>query len=101
MKRLPLDDPGEPDSRSAARYLLWVARRQSGTILVGIALGVVWMVSQALVPAALGAGIDALAAHDTARLVAAGGALLGLGTVTAISGVMRHRYAVTNFLTSG
>ena len=37
MKRLPLDDPGEPDNRSAARYLLWVLRNQLPTILPGVA----------------------------------------------------------------
>jgi ABC-type multidrug transport system fused ATPase/permease subunit len=101
MKRLPLDDPGEPDSRSAARYLLWVLRNQLPTILPGIALGIVWMVSQALVPAALGAGVDALTTHDRGALLGAGGALLGLGVITAVSGVMRHRFAVTNFLGAG
>ncbi len=101
MKRLPLDDPGEPDSRSATRYLLWVLRNQFPTILAGIGLGVVWMVSQALVPAALGAGVDALTTHDRTALLGAGGALLGLGIVTAISGIMRHRFAVTNFLSAG
>ncbi|MFF5230081.1 ABC transporter transmembrane domain-containing protein, partial [Dactylosporangium sp. NPDC000521] len=101
MKRLPIDEPGEPDSGSAARYLLWVLRHQLPTIIVGIALGIVWMVSQALVPAALGAGVDALTSHDRGALLAAGGALLGLGTVTAVSGIMRHRFAVTNFLSAG
>ncbi|MEV4514698.1 ABC transporter ATP-binding protein [Dactylosporangium sp. NPDC049525] len=101
MKRLPLDDPGEPDSRSAARYLLWVLRNQLPTILPGVALGIVWMVSQALVPAALGAGVDALTTHDRTALLGAGGALLGLGIVTAVSGIMRHRFAVTNFLSAG
>ncbi|GAA1508340.1 ABC transporter ATP-binding protein [Dactylosporangium maewongense] len=101
MKRLPIDEPGEPDSRSAARFLLWVLRHQLPTIIAGIALGIVWMVSQALVPAALGAGVDALTSHDRGALGAAGGALLGLGTVTAVSGIMRHRFAVTNFLSAG
>jgi ABC-type multidrug transport system fused ATPase/permease subunit len=101
MKRLPLDEPGEPDSRSAARYLLWLLRHQLPTIIAGVALGIVWMVSQALVPAALGAGVDALTSRDRTALLGAGGALLGLGTVTAISGIARHRFAVTNFLSAG
>jgi ABC-type multidrug transport system fused ATPase/permease subunit len=101
MKRLPLPEPGEPDSRSAVRYLFWIARKQIGLIVCGVLLGIVWMVSQALVPAALGAGIDALAAHDRERLLWSGGALLGLGTLTAASGIMRHRFAVSNFLGAG
>ncbi|MET7393618.1 ABC transporter ATP-binding protein [Dactylosporangium sp. NPDC005572] len=101
MIRLPLPEPGRPDSRSAARYLLWLARSQWRLILGGVLLGIAWMVSQALVPAALGAGIDALAAHDQRRLFWAGAAVLGLGAVTAGSGIMRHRFAVSNFMTAG
>ncbi|GAA2595639.1 ABC transporter ATP-binding protein [Dactylosporangium fulvum] len=101
MIRLPLPEPGEPDSRSAARYLLWIARHQLRLIAGGLLFGIVWMLSQALVPAALGVGIDALAAHDRTRLLWSGAGLLGLGVVTAISGVLRHRFAVSNFLASG
>ncbi|GGM17702.1 ABC transporter ATP-binding protein [Dactylosporangium sucinum] len=101
MIRLPLPEPGRPDSRSPARYLLWLARNQWHLVLGGVLLGIVWMVSQALVPAAIGAGVDALAAHDQRRLLWAGAAVLGLGAVTAASGIMRHRFAVSNFLSAG
>ncbi|GAA0717505.1 ABC transporter ATP-binding protein [Dactylosporangium roseum] len=101
MIRLPLPEPGEPDSRSAARYLFWVARHQLRLIAGGLVFGIVWMLGQALVPAALGVGIDALATHDRTRLLWSGAGLLGLGAVTAVSGVLRHRFAVSNFLSAG
>ncbi|WP_433052358.1 ABC transporter transmembrane domain-containing protein [Dactylosporangium sp. CS-033363] len=59
------------------------------------------MVSQALVPAAIGAGVDALTRHDRGGLLWAGAAVLGLGASTAVSGIMRHRFAVSNFLSAG
>jgi ABC-type multidrug transport system fused ATPase/permease subunit len=63
--------------------------------------GIVWMVSQALVPTALGAGVDALARHDRPALLWAGAAVLGLSVSTAVAGILRHRFAVTNFLSAG
>ncbi|MFG2038227.1 ABC transporter transmembrane domain-containing protein [Dactylosporangium sp. NPDC048998] len=101
MRRLPLAEPGEPDSRSAARYLLWIARHQISLIAGGVCFGIVWMVSQALVPAAIGAGVDALARHDRRGLLWAAAGVLGLGAATAFTGIMRHRFAISNFLSAG
>ena len=53
MIKLPFTDPGRPDIRSPVRYLLWVARHQWSTLLGGVFFGVIWMVSQALMPAAV------------------------------------------------
>src|SRR5258708_5165011 len=59
MRDLPVPDPGTPDHRSAARYLWWIVWSQKRTVGAGIVMGVVWMVSQALMPAAIGTAIDA------------------------------------------
>ncbi|WP_432831841.1 ABC transporter transmembrane domain-containing protein [Dactylosporangium sp. CA-092794] len=101
MRRLPEFVPGEADSRSPVRYLLWIARRQLPLIAGGVCFGVGWMVSQALVPAAIGAGVDALARHDRRGLVLAALGVLALGSMTAFAGIMRHRFAVSNFLSAG
>ncbi|MEO8555181.1 MAG: ABC transporter ATP-binding protein, partial [Actinomycetota bacterium] len=58
MQRLPYPDPGVPDLRSPMRFLRWVARGQRRTLLGGVFFGVIWMVSQALFPAAVGQAID-------------------------------------------
>ncbi len=99
MIELPFADPGRPDIRSPFRLLLWVGRRQLGTLAVGIALGIVWMLSQALMPFALGRAIDqGLDEGDDSGLAMWVGVLLGLGIIQAISGVLRHRAAVSNWL---
>ncbi|MFI0353439.1 ABC transporter transmembrane domain-containing protein [Actinomadura sp. 9N407] len=99
MKPLPVEDPGEPDHRSPARYLLWLARTQVRSITAGAALGTIWMLSQALMPAVIGRAIDqGVAAKDSGALLSWAGVLLGLGVVQAASGVTRHRFAVFNWL---
>jgi ABC-type multidrug transport system fused ATPase/permease subunit len=99
MKRLPYDDPGRPDVRSPARLLLWVGRQQKRTLAAGITFGIVWMLSQALLPYALGRAVeDGLAEDDTRALVLWAAVLLGLGTVQAVAGILRHRCAVSNWL---
>ena len=65
MRQLPVADPGVPDHRSATRLLLWLAARTWPSLAAGIGLGIVWMVSQALMPAAIGRAIDGITARDT------------------------------------
>jgi ABC-type multidrug transport system fused ATPase/permease subunit len=99
MRQLPVPDPGLPDHRSPRRYLVWIARTQLRALLGGIAFGIVWMVSQALMPAVIGRAIDqGITAKDVPALCAWAGVLLVLGVAQAISGVMRHRFAVFNWL---
>jgi ABC-type multidrug transport system fused ATPase/permease subunit len=99
MLRLPHPDAGVPDLRSRARFLLWMVRRQRPQIALGMLYGVIGTVAQALAPAALGRAIDAGIAHsDTGALLDWTGVLLLLAATNAFGGVMRHRYAVTNFL---
>jgi ABC-type multidrug transport system fused ATPase/permease subunit len=99
MQRLPYPDPGVPDLRSPMRFLRWVARGQWRTILGGVFFGVIWMVSQALFPAAVGQAIDlGIIASNMQALLAWGGVLVALGVVGALAGTMRHRFAVENWL---
>jgi ABC-type multidrug transport system fused ATPase/permease subunit len=99
MRSFPVADPGTPDHRSPMRYLLWTARSQAATMAGGVAFGVVWMVTQALMPATIGKAIDGgLAGGHVRDLLFWSGALFLLGIVQAGSGVMRHRFAVVNWL---
>jgi ABC-type multidrug transport system fused ATPase/permease subunit len=100
MSNLPLADPGTPDLGSAFRYLRWIARHQWRTLAQGIAWGIVWMVAMALVPAALGMGVQGAADGDGSAVVRAVGALVVLGIIQATGGIMRHRMAVTNWITA-
>ena len=85
----------------ADRLLLWLARRQWRTILGGVLFGVPWMLSIALVPAAIGKAVDeGLVAHDAGALVLWAGVIMGLGLVSAVSTNGRHWFAVRGWLIS-
>ena len=102
MKQLPFDDPGSPDMRSPTRFLIWVGRQQLGTLALGMTFGIIWMLSQALLPWVLGRAVDeGIATGDWRSLLAWAGALLVLGVVQAVAGTLRHRVAVSNWLQSG
>lgn len=98
-RELPDPDPGTPDTRSPARYLLWLARHQRAQLVLNALFGVGWMVSQALMWAAVGAAIDhGVARHDTRALFAWVGVVMALGLFQAICGSLRHQLAVTNWM---
>jgi ABC-type multidrug transport system fused ATPase/permease subunit len=97
--RLPAGDPGVPDTRSPARLLVWVGRQQVGTLLLGVFFGIVWMVSQALMPFTIGRAIqDGIVDGDNRALTLWTLVLLVLGVTQAAAGIMRHRFAVLNWL---
>ncbi len=99
MRSLPLDDPGVPDARSPARYLWWVARGQWPTVVGGVFFGSIWMVAQSVMPAIIGKAIDAgVAGNDRGQLWLWSMALLGVGLFQAVAGIVRHRFAVSNWL---
>jgi ABC-type multidrug transport system fused ATPase/permease subunit len=71
------------------------------TLLGGMLFGITWMVAQALMPAVIGHAIDdGVAARDTSGLLTWTAVMLGIGLLQAASGIMRHRFAVTNWLTA-
>jgi len=101
MRELPLGHPGTPNLRSPARFLLWVARGQLGTLAIGILYGVIWMGTLAVVPALVGRAIDqGVAEGDRAALVRGSALVMAAGLVTAVAGILRHRAAVVNWLTA-
>jgi ABC-type multidrug transport system fused ATPase/permease subunit len=99
VQSLPLADPGVPNLRSPARFLLRVVVLQRWTVLGGMALGVLWMASQALVPYVLGRAIDdGIAARDGDALRTWVLVLVALSVVQGWASVVRHRFAVTNWI---
>jgi len=101
VRHLPLADPGTADARSAWRFLGWLMKGQWHTLLMGMVFGIVWMVAQAAMPAVIGHAIDdGVAAKDVGGLLHWTLAMLGIGLVQAFAGIMRHRFAVTNWLTA-
>ena len=101
MRRLPEPNPGRPDTRSTSRFFRWLIHGQRGTLAAGAFFGIVWMLSQAVAPFLLGRALDrGVAARDMSALGIWVGALAVLGVVQAAAGIMRHRFAVTNWLTA-
>ncbi|MBO9523638.1 MAG: ABC transporter ATP-binding protein [Nocardioidaceae bacterium] len=101
MRQLPLDHPGTADTRGPWRFLLWIIKGQWHTVLLGMLFGVIWMTASAVIPAVIGKAIDAgISEHDSAALWRWAAVLFGVGLVQAVSGIVRHRFAVTNWLTA-
>lgn len=99
MRAFPLADPGDPEIGSPFRFLIWIAKNQRATLLGGMAFGIVWMCGQAAAPFVVGKAIDnGVAHHDTDALIAWSLVLFAVGLIQAGAGVMRHRWAVTNWM---
>ncbi len=98
-RELPVDDPGAPDTRSPLRYLAWLARHQRWLLTLNALFGIGWMVSQALVWAAVGAAIDhGVVRRDTHALFEWVAVVIALGLFQAACGAFRHQLAVTNWM---
>jgi ABC-type multidrug transport system fused ATPase/permease subunit len=96
---LPIDDPGLPDTRSPVRLLVWTGRHQLGTLALGMVFGILWMLAQALMPYAIGRAIqNGIVDRDNGALARWALTLLALGLLQAGAGVMRHRFAIFNWL---
>ncbi len=92
-------NPGSPPTTTPFAFLLWGARLQWRTLVAGMVCGIVWMTAIGLVPAAIGRGIDdGLVPGDRGELVRWSLILTGLSLVIALSGSIRHWFAVQNWL---
>jgi ABC-type multidrug transport system fused ATPase/permease subunit len=76
-------------------------QRQWDTLAMAMLFGIVWMVCQAVMPAVIGKAIDdGIAARDSSALLQWTLAMLAIGVLQAVAGIMRHRFAVTNWLSA-
>jgi ABC-type multidrug transport system fused ATPase/permease subunit len=76
-----------------------MAKAQWRTLVGGMLFGIIWMSSLAVMPAVIGKAIDrGVAAKDPEALLGWALLLFGIGVVQAGAGIMRHRFAVTNWL---
>ncbi len=86
------EDPGTPDSRGPARYLVWLVRRQWRRCAVGALLASTWTTLMALSPYLMSRAVDdGLEPGDQAVLAGWAGAMLAAGTFSAWLSIMRHR----------
>jgi ABC-type multidrug transport system fused ATPase/permease subunit len=78
---------------------MWLARQQKGLLTLNALFGIGWMVSQALLWAAVGAAIDhGITGHSQAELMRWVAIVIGLGLFQAMCGALRHQLAVTNWM---
>ncbi|MGV9884673.1 ABC transporter transmembrane domain-containing protein [Streptomyces sp. NPDC003006] len=102
MRPLPAGDPGNPDIRSATRYLLWLAGRIVWPLSAAAFCGILWLGSQALMPVVIREAIDeGLVPGDMRTVLSWAAVLLGLGVVQAVSGTVRRRLNMYNSLSAG
>jgi ABC-type multidrug transport system fused ATPase/permease subunit len=98
-RELPTAEPGTPDTRSPLRYLIWIAAQQKILLTFNAIFGIGWMVSQALIWAAVGAAIDhGVIDKNTGELFLWVGVVMALGLFQALCGALRHQLAVTNWM---
>jgi ABC-type multidrug transport system fused ATPase/permease subunit len=98
-RELPTAEPGTPDTRSPLRYLIWIAAQQKILLTFNAIFGIGWMVSQALIWAAVGAAIDhGVIGKNTGELFLWVGVVMALGLFQAVCGALRHQLAVTNWM---
>lgn len=76
-------------------------RGQWWTLAMGMVFGIIWMTCSAVIPAIIGKAIDeGITARDSGQLWRWAAILFGIGLLQSSSGILRHRYAVTNWLTA-
>ena len=69
-------------------------------MVAAVAFGIAWMLTQAVMPAIIGLAIDrGVTTKDTSELLKYTGLMFAVGVVGAVTSIMRHRFAVTNWLT--
>ncbi len=100
LRDLPRSDPGRPDLRTPTRFLVWIGRMQLPALTLGVTWGVLWMGAAALIPGALGAGVQAIADGNETAVLRWSLVVLGLGVFQAGAGLLRHRAAVTNWISA-
>ena len=92
VRTLSVAQPGTPDSRGPRRYLWWLVTRQWRWAVLAAVVSVAWMFSLILPPYLIAKAIDdGLRRHDLGALVWWGSAIIGVGVVSAVLGLMRHR----------
>lgn len=100
IRDLPHPDPGVPDVRTGGALLLWLYKQQIGGQLKALFWGLVNFGAIASFPLPVGLAVQAVVDRDGGRLALAGGLVAVFGALIALGGMMLHRAAVTNWITS-
>lgn len=92
LPHLPHDDPGTPDVRGPGRFLWWLVKAQRGRVAVAVVVSSTWMALLTLPPLIISRAVDEGLQQGNSGVVARWAlTLLGVGAVTAVCGMLRHR----------
>lgn len=95
----PSRPDAQPDTRSPARFLRWMVRRQGALVWVALAFGVIWQLPLIVGPWIFGRAIDRGIVGDDAGAVALGAVALLLVTLFgAAFGIALHTLIVRSWL---
>lgn len=100
LDHLPHLDPGTPVLSSVRSFMFWIARGQWRLLASGVVFGVIWMVGQAAIPFALGRGVQAITDKNSTQLTYWALAVVVFGAIQGLAGILRHRRAVANWMTT-
>jgi ABC-type multidrug transport system fused ATPase/permease subunit len=96
---LPDPSPPTPSTDSPTAYIVSMGWAQRRTLAGAVAVGMLWMGAQAAIPLVLGNTVDAGLVRDDHRDLVIGCLLItALGVASALAGMVRHRFAVSNWL---
>lgn len=88
-----------PDTRTPARFLIWLLRRQGDVVLAGAVFTIAWMLPGALGPFLIGRGVDqGISGGSLPALLGWSGLLLLTILVAAGCGIFGHTFAVRGWL---
>ncbi|QDY80723.1 ABC transporter transmembrane domain-containing protein [Streptomyces qinzhouensis] len=100
IHNLPYRDPGKPDVRSGARFLVWLFRHQLGGQAKALGWGLLNQLAIAGLAVGTGIAVQAVVDRDGRGLALAGLLIAGLGIAIALGDAMVHRATVTNWITA-
>ncbi|MFF8959852.1 ABC transporter transmembrane domain-containing protein [Streptomyces sp. NPDC014894] len=100
IRDLPYTDPGDPDVRSGARFLIWIGRKQLGGQAISVFWGLVNQLGIAALPIGVGMAVQAVVDGSGVRLAQAAGLIALLGVAIAVGETMLHRATITNWITA-
>ncbi|MGV9314579.1 ABC transporter transmembrane domain-containing protein [Streptomyces sp. NPDC003691] len=100
IHNLPYRDPGKPDVRSGARFLVWLFRHQLGGQARALGWGLLNQLAIAGLAVGTGIAVQAVVDRDGKGLALAGLLIAGLGVAIALGDAMLHRATVTNWITA-
>ncbi len=89
----------DPDTRSPARFLVWVLKQQPGVIALSTLTALLWFLPMTFGPWIFGRAVDdGILGGSTGALLGWAGLMLGVAIVGGVFGVVFHTYVVRSWL---